>query len=734
MSGPSLLTPARRATLLAAARRILPPDATPAAVEESVAIVERQLAAMASHKSGELALALSLFGARAAALVSVGSARPFARLAAHRQDRMLERWGASRVPTQRTVFQGVRRLLLAAYYSRDAATRAVGYRGPMHDRAGDALFGWEGAVRTGGAAAAHDTDDEPVAREPAPSDAKGAPPQVEVAKISSAPRHPSPARRTESPPAAAATARPSRSTAETRSAFPGVTVGANVRDGTRLRADDVVVGSGAGGAVAAARLAEAGREVVILEEGGLYAGADFTERESDMTAALYAERGLRTTDDLSVALLQGRTVGGSTTVNWMIMLRTRDWVLDEWAERFGTVGMSPADMAPLFDLVERETHARPVPDDAHSANNRIVLDGARALGWRAEPAVINARGCVRSGFCGYGCRYDAKQGTLTTYVPRALAAGATLYADVRAERVEVVERATTRLPRKRVTASVLDRATGLPRGRLTVEAPVVVLAGGAVGTPVLLQRSGMGGGGVGKWLRLHPTTAVVGVYDHDVYGAGGIPLSAMCDEFIRRDANGYGFWIECPPLHPMLAAAAAPGFGAEHAAFMRDFPRLGSTIALTRDGADRELSNGSVRARRGGGTRLRYRLGPRDRAHFVESMRAAARLHLACGAREVRTLHTRPVRLTSERDLGEIDARSVAPNDIALFSAHVNGTCRMGRDPRTSGVSPDLGERHGVRGLFVCDGSILPTALGVNPQETIMALATLLAERIAGVR
>jgi choline dehydrogenase-like flavoprotein len=354
------------------------------------------------------------------------------------------------------------------------------------------------------------------------------------------------------------------------------------------------------------------------------------------------------------------------------------------------------------------------------------------LGWRAEPATINARGCVRSGFCGYGCRYDAKQGTLLTYLPRAFAAGARLYADVRAERVELLERgASTRLPRKRVTASVLDRATGRVRGTVTAEAPVVILAGGAVGTPVLLQRSGMGGGGVGEWLRLHPTTAVVGLYDRTINGAGGIPLSAMCDEFVRRDADGYGYWIECPPLHPMLAAAAVPGFGAEHAACMRDFRRLGSTIALVRDGADRDLSNGSVRALRGGGTSLRYRLGPRDRAHFVESMAAAARLHLACGAREVRTLHTRPVVARTEADLAEIRTRSVAPNDVALFSAHVNGTCRMGRDPRTSGVTPDLAERHGVRGLFVGDGSILPTSLGVNPQETIMALATVLAGRIA---
>ena len=717
----ALLTPTCRATLLAAARRILPPDATAAAVEASVAIVDGWMAAMAPEKARELARAIAIFGGVGAALVTSGIARPFARLTDAQQDRMLERWGASRVPVQRTILQGIRRLLLAAYYSRDEATRPIGYRGPMHDR--DELEPWEGPVP--GVA----TDDEPVARAPvqARAQARGGPPQREVAKDPGADHHQNAAPPTGTP-------RDVIHASPVRRAYPGVTVGAELADGTRIRADVVVIGSGAGGSVMAARLAESGREVVILEEGGFYTAPDFTEREAEMTAALYADRGLRATDDLSVAMLQGSAVGGGTTINWMIMLRTRDWVLEEWAAHAGTVGMSPADLAPVFDLVERETHARPVPDDAHSPNNRIVLDGARTLGWRAEPARINARGCVRSGFCGFGCRYDAKQGTLVTYLPRAFAAGARLYADVRADRVELIERGTaTRLPRKRVTASVLDRATGRPRGTITVEAPVVVLAGGAVGTPVLLQRSGMGGGGVGDWLRLHPTTAVVGVYDHDVDGAAGIPLSAMCDEFLRHDADGYGFWLECPPLHPMLAAAATPGFGAEHAACMREFARIGSVISLVRDGADRELSNGAVRARRGGGTSLTYRLGPRDRAHFVESMEAAARLHLACGAREVRTLHTQPVRATTERDLAEIRTRSVAPNDVALFSAHVNGTCRMGRDPRTSGVTPDLAERHGVRGLFVCDGSILPTSPGVNPQETIMALATVLAGRIAAL-
>jgi choline dehydrogenase-like flavoprotein len=304
------------------------------------------------------------------------------------------------------------------------------------------------------------------------------------------------------------------------------------------------------------------------------------------------------------------------------------------------------------------------------------------------------------------------------------------------DRIAVVEQSGlggatggARLPRKRVTATV--RSAGAPRPRrLVVTAPVVVLAAGAVGTPELLQRSGLGGGGVGKYLRLHPTSAVVGVYDRDVYGAAGLPLSAVCDEFSDRDGNGYGFWIECPPLHAALGAAALPGFGAEHAAMMRRFPRMGSMIALVRDGADVERSNGSVTVDRSGRTRIRYCLGVTDARHMADALESAARLHLANDAREVLTLHTEPVRVRSERELPAIHERRHGPNDLALFSAHVNGTCRMGVDPRTSGATPD-GERHGVAGLYICDGSLLPTALGVNPQETIMALASVLAERLA---
>jgi choline dehydrogenase-like flavoprotein len=221
---------------------------------------------------------------------------------------------------------------------------------------------------------------------------------------------------------------------------------------------------------------------------------------------------------------------------------------------------------------------------------------------------------------------------------------------------------------------------------------------------------------------------VIGLYDHDISASAGVPQSAVCDEFDSLDQHGYGFWIEGAPVHPSLAAASVPSIGARHAELMREYRNLGVLIALVRDGADRSHSSGSVRVDRNGRTRIRYALASTDARHLQAALEAAGALHLAAGAREVRTLHTRPVVAHTRADLAPIRSRPVGANQVALFSAHVNGTCRMGTNPMTSGTTPD-GERHGVRGLYVCDGSLLPTSLGVNPQETIMALATVLSRR-----
>lgn len=686
-----MLTPRQQATLVALCRRMVPlPDEPDPAAARLARSVEVRLGGMDAERSRRVGGLLALMDHPASGLLNAFRARGFADLPAERQDAWLRRWEISRLPLLRTAFQALRRLILSTHYTDPATFAAIGYRGPLHTRA--PAFPWEGPLP--GAA----RDDEPVARQ------EGGPRSARIISI-----------------------RPQLDLLSDP-AVSSVIEGSRLRSETRVRAGVCVVGSGAGGAVVAARLAEAGHDVVLLEEGGFWRPEQFTEREGEMTARLYAEGGTRATDDLAFPLLQGRAVGGGTTVNWLVMFRTPDWVLDEWAVDHGAVGLRPADLAPVFDRVEAETSTRPVPDDAHNPSNRKLLAGARALGWSAHAVKVNAHDCVRSGFCGLGCRYGARRAAADVYVPAALAAGARLFTDVRVERVELAERGGG-APLKRVHATVLDRESGAPRGQLTVEAPVVVLAAGAVGTPTLLQRSGMGGGGVGRYLRLHPTTAVFGRYAEEMYGAGGIPLSTVCDEFLRG-SDGYGFWIETPPFYPALSAAALPGFGAAHRGLMESLPNLASMIVLVRDGADRAVSNGTVTVDRDGHARIRYRLGEADRGKLLRGMDAAARMHFAAGAAEVSTLHTRAVRLRSPSELKAMALRPSGPNQLGVLSAHVNGTCRIGTNPETSGCTPD-GERHGVPGLYVADGSLLPTAPGVNPQETIMALATVIADRIA---
>ena len=676
----------QRETLDALCRCMIPAAYdNPAARLDLTTAVEAQLCNADPAVRRQLALLLTLFGSALNCATDGGRGRRFSRMRPEEQEGLLRGWERSRLGVRRTIFQAFRRLIVSTYYAQPESHAAIGYRGPLHRRG--VVLPWEGAVP------GDQRDDEPVARSHQPAVLPGPP----------TPAHPG-----------------------------SVVQGHDVNTDVTLTADVCVIGTGAGGAVVAARLAEAGLDVVVLEEGGYWTAADFTEGEAEMVPRLYADRGLRATDDVAVSLLQGRCVGGGTTINWMMTLRTPDFVLEEWRQRHATEGMSPLAMSTVFERIEDEIHARKIPADAHNPSNRLLLDGATRLGWNARAAINNARDCVRAGFCGIGCRYDAKQSTLVTYIPRALVAGARLYSDARVERVEIAERGGRRAL-KRVHCTVLDRDTGASRHGLTVSTPIVVLAAGAVGTPVILQRSGLGGGGVGKFLRLHPTTAALGVYDREMYGAAGIPQSAICDDFLRGNGDGYGFWLECAALLPGLAAAAVTEFGASHRRIMERFAYFGNLIILVRDGAELNRSDGGVAVSRGGRLRISYRVSPSTARMLRDGTAAAARMHLAAGAREVQTLHSPAVRLRSEADIAAVLAAACGHNQINLFSAHLNGTCRIGGSPQTSGCTPDF-ERHGIPGIYVADGSLLPTAPGVNPQLTIMAVADVVASRLLSHR
>lgn len=639
--------------------------------------VSERLRTAPSHIARRLTLAAAIVDNPLSNLIV---ARRFARLSrAAAPGSLLERWLTSRIALARSIGHGMRRFILATYYSQPEPQAALGVQPPLHLR--EPQFPWEGALE------GSSRDDEPIARSADP-------------RLGETLRHP-------------------------RSA-PGRVRSASGWTGTHyFRADAVVIGSGAGGAVAAARLAEAGRDVILLERGRSVTANDFTEREHEIGADLFADHGLRTTDDQAFTLLQGAALGGGTTVNWMLMLRTPDHVLEEWVAEHGTEGMSPAELKPVFDRIEVETHATVVPDDAHNPPNRMLIAGARALGWHVESARINAHNCIRAGTCSLGCRYGAKQSALVVYLPRAIAAGARVISDAAVERIVVTARDTGRgkPPQKRVHARARDGGA-----EILIDAAVVILAAGAVETPVILQRSGLGGGGVGRFLRLHPTTSVLATMPNETYPLAGVPQTSVCAEFARKN-DGYGYWIECPALTPGLAAAATSGVGADHYARIRQLRMLAPLIALVRDGSARGESNGSVTLSRALVPRIRYRLAPGDARNMREAIAASARIALAGGAVSVMTLHARPIVARTDADLRAMLSASVAPNDVSLFSAHVNGTCRIGKDAATAGVMPN-GARFGVRGLYVVDGSTLPTAPGVNPQETIYALSTVVSERM----
>ena len=644
-------------------------------VRECARAVETRVQSLSRDRTRQFARVLNILDSPLLSSLLCGRGRRFRNLSLSARAHWLRRMESSRIALRRQAYQALRRLILFTWYAQTENARAVGW--PVSLASGrPPLVPWEGP-------SSNDTRvDDAVLRVYDPSRWRAQPASREST---------------------------------------GIEGGNALADGARLRADVCVIGSGAGGSVAACRLAEAGLDVVVLEEGGHWSAPDFDDDEGTATQRLYADAGLRATVDSAVALLQGRCIGGGTTVNWLLMLRPRAWALEEW-ERAGIELLGAGSILPEITCIEQELGAAFVGDDAHDAQNRVLLDGCARLGWRVELPRISARNCVRAGTCGLGCRWGARRGPLSIFLPRALTAGARVLADVRADRIA----GTASL--RRVEATVLHRHTGAARKRVTIEAPIVVVAAGAVGTPVLLQRSGLGNDSVGAYLRLHPTTAVFGQFETEIYGGAGIPQSVACTEF--HDApDGWGYWIEAPPIYPGLAAASMQGIGDAHARLMDHYTRMCASIVLVRDGRDGH-SQGGVRVGRDGAPMIRYRLGAHERMLVARGLASAARIQLAAGAREVRTLHVGGVIAQSPADAATFENLAIQPNRITMFSAHVNGTCRMGADARSSACTPD-GALRAAPGIWIADGSLFPSAPGVNPQATIMALASLVAGRAA---
>jgi choline dehydrogenase-like flavoprotein len=485
--------------------------------------------------------------------------------------------------------------------------------------------------------------------------------------------------------------------------------------------DVCVIGSGSGGAWLAHELVTQGLNVVMLEEGGYFTKRDFDLTESTAYPTLYQDLGNRTTEDLSISILQGRNVGGGTTVNWCSSFRTPKRILDLWRERHGVEGLDEKTLEPHFAAVERRLRIKEWPADRMNRNNQVLWDGLGKLGYARGLIKRNVHNCANIGYCGMGCPIDAKQSMGVTLIPDAVEKGLTVFANTSARTLQLDGRKATA-----VQCEVFDPRRDAPSGRkLTVRAKATALCCGAINSPALLLRSGVDGGGqVGKRTFLHPVVVMAAMFEEPIQAFAGAPQSVYSHHFADRGTDRMGFFIEAAPVHPMLAATALTGFGTSHQDLLEKLPFLHASIALTIDGLHPEEEGGTVELRDEGYGRIKinYPLTERHFEAFRVACKEMAKVQFAAGAKKVISLHYDPVTMTSAAEVAKLDAARWEKLRVRVMTAHQMGGCAMGKDPETSVVSSQL-KVHDYDNLFVVDGSVFPTSLGVNPQETIFALA-----------
>jgi choline dehydrogenase-like flavoprotein len=497
-----------------------------------------------------------------------------------------------------------------------------------------------------------------------------------------------------------------------------------------LEADVVIVGSGAGGGVTAETLALSGLRVLIVEEGALKSSKDFKMREADAYPALYQESAARKTRDKGINILQGRTVGGSTTVNWTSSFRTPPITLAYWNQRYGLKDYTPQALAPWFDMMEQRLSIAPWAPPPNE-NNDILRRGAAKLNIPTAIIPRNVNGCWNLGYCGMGCPTNAKQSMLVTTIPSALRHGATLLTRARAERLVIKGDKVTGLD-----CVALDAAGLAPNGRrITLRAKHFVLSGGAINTPALLMRSTAPDphGLLGKRTFLHPTVISAAIFEQRVDGYAGAPQSVYSDHFLHTDPidGPVGYKLEAPPLHPLLLSTTMAGFGDQHATLMRQFPHVQATLALLRDGFHADAPGGSVALAGDGAPVLDYPIGDFLWDGVRRAMLTMAELQFAAGAKSVTPVHEAAGQYVSwEQARAGINGLPFKLLATRVVSAHVMGGCAMSDDQR-QGVTSSSGRYHGIANLSVHDGSLFPTSIGANPQLSIYAIVARLASGLA---
>jgi choline dehydrogenase-like flavoprotein len=495
--------------------------------------------------------------------------------------------------------------------------------------------------------------------------------------------------------------------------------------------DVCVIGSGAAGAVLAKELAESGRSVVVLERGGYWEGADMNQRDLDMMPLLWKNGGFNFDDALRVAIAQGSCVGGSTVINDAVCFDPPPRVTAEW--RSLGVDFSDAEWGEHVARVNRILEVTEVSEAELNRNNRMLRQGANAIGLHDHHRNHrNCVNCMQCGFCHLGCHYETKRNVLVTYLHEALQRPdeqVQIYCNCVAERIIHAD------GRVEAVEGEFRDIDGNLRYRIRVNAKAVVVSAGAIASSQLLLQNGIAQATAGRGLCLHPAPFLLGDFDYEIKGNQGIPMAYTIHDFgvtraseAARDAYHFDageFLIEgifLPMVQFSMAIPAGPG---EHRKLLQRYNNLAMAGVLVRD-----AGNGRVSLTSTNRTSIQYALGEKEREIIAMGIRLIGKMWFALGARRVISPHRDLILIEGEEDLDSLaDLILQQPEHLLLGSAHPqSGNC-IGRDSRTSVVDSNC-RVHGFQNLFVCDASVFPTAVGVNPQVTVMTIASIAASRM----
>ncbi|KAI1317898.1 hypothetical protein EDD11_007560 [Mortierella claussenii] len=494
-------------------------------------------------------------------------------------------------------------------------------------------------------------------------------------------------------------------------------------EGLELKVDVVIVGSGAGGGVMAAELSRAGKRVLVIEKGHHYAQSELTLVQADGLAKLYENGGLLSTEDGAMTVLAGGTWGGGTTVNWCASLQLPYYVREEWAKLGLPYFASPDYQKSIDAIVERLGISDKYIE--HNAANRLLLEGCHKLGYPTKDIPQNTANQLHScGWCGFGCRFGEKQGTMMTFLHDAKDHGAQFMQDTFVDRV---------LVHKGKAVGVVGHQNG---HKVTVHAEKVVVSAGSIHTPALLLRSGLKNKNIGQHLHLHPVCYVFGKFEQRIDCYQGSIMTALSTVAENIDGHGYGAKIEVPSHHPGLNSVMLKwATAADHKRQMMDMNHIVPLIVLTRD-----RDGGSIVKGADGLPRIRYTVSKHDTASLEEGIERSLRILVSAGAKSVSTTQRGIVPFVVDPVLGQDDpkfkkflaqVKSVSFNagTTNIGSAHQMGSCRMGSSPKTSALKP-TGETWDVQNLYVADASAFPTASGVNPMLTTYSMSHSIAQFI----